>query len=157
MKLTILVANIASGKSSYTKQYPNAFVISKDDIRKTFAKAINLSYIFDSGLEKYINDLALTYCIGAMNICCDHIIIDETNMTWNDRKPYITLAKENGYYCKCVYFEEISEDEAVKRRMDNNHGNIKEALWRVVFRKNKKKYESPSVVEGFDEITYINQ
>ena len=151
MKVSILVGNIASGKSTWTDQYPNAFILSKDKLRYDYGGG---EYVFNPYLEEIIDSVIKLSYDAVLYQQNQHIIIDETNMTKNTRAFYITLAKKYGYVVEIVVFPDLGEDGHVKRRLRNNHGNINEETWRMVYKEKKARYEPPSFTEGFDKIIW---
>ena len=79
MIVEILVGCIGSGKSTYCKQFPNASIISQDELGRK------------GHIREYKEDLADHM---------DHIIIDRMNFNREQRKRYIQLALEAGYQVK---------------------------------------------------------
>jgi predicted kinase len=155
----IMVGNIASGKSTHLEEVkatdPNIVIISKDDIRKMFAKSINKDYIWNEDLEEIINIITIGTFGGYCHIGTQNIYIDETNMTKRDREVFINIARDCDYKITVVIFPDLGEDIHVERRLSNNHGDMSEETWRRVYREKKDKYEEPTYDEGFDYIIYI--
>ena len=166
--LYILIGNIAAGKSTWLKSreidrstgYKSKVIISRDNIRKQFAKSIGREYIYEEYLEKIIHSIIEEYTYGYCHIGTPNIFIDETNMTTSGRQMFIDIASDYGYKITVVVFPDLGEDEHVRRRLLCNHGcelndGLTEDLWRRVYREKKDKYEEPTLEEGFDEIIYV--
>jgi len=156
-KVSMLIGNIGSGKSTWiNKNTTNTVVISKDNIRKDFARCRNKSYLFDESIEIYVHNIVTNYFKGVLHLDYDHIIIDETNMTRETRNPYIVLAKDFDYTVNALVFPDLGEEEHIRRRMLSNHDEtiIRDA-WVDIYRWKKERYEEPTKKEGFDSIIYL--
>jgi len=151
MKVSILVGNIASGKSTWADKYPDAFVLSKDKLRYDYGGG---KYVFDSYLEGTIDSVIKLSYDAVLYQQFQHIIIDETNMTKDIRAFYIMLAKKYGYTVEVIVFPDLGEDIHVKKRLQNNHGDVSEETWRKVYQDNLALYDVPSFTEGFDNIIW---
>lgn len=154
--VTMLVGQIASGKSSLCDKDKDSTVISKDDLRYEFATLVNKAYLYDELLEQNIDTLFKNSFKIMLSLGIDNLIIDETNMTKEGRRYYINKAKEFGYKVKAIVFPDLGEDTHVKRRLNNNHGDTSEETWREVYREKKARYEEPTKEEGFDEVIFYN-
>lgn len=153
--VTVLVGNIASGKSSYLEDNADSAIISRDCIRKQFANTIDEDYIYDEYLERIIHSMIEELMHGLCYIGTVDIIIDETNMTKEGRRMFIEIAKSYRYKTKAIVFPDLGEDIHIKRRLKDNHGDISEETWREVYREKKERYEVPYLEEGFDDIIFI--
>lgn len=158
MKITILVGNIASGKSTYIRDNweEGTFLISKDDHRKAISSYKNKDYIWDETLEEFIHDIILDCFEAALYLNIENIILDETNMAIETRAPYVMLAMKYGYELEAIVFPDYGEGVHVERRMSDNHGKeCSEEMWREVYNRKKDRYEEPSIEEGFNNIIFI--
>jgi len=104
MKLVeILVGPIGAGKSTYCKSFPNASIISQDELGRK------------GHMKEYKEDL-----IDGI----DHIIIDRMNFNKEQRKRYIKLALETKYEVKITTLTG-TYDECLKRVLAReNHPTI---------------------------------
>ncbi len=158
MEVFILIGNIGSGKTTWiNKNYPNEFIISRDNLRKEFAKGINKEYLFDPLIEQNIKNIAKEKLIISLKLHFPKIIIDETNTTIYRRSKIIKLAKKYNYKLIAVIMPKYNLDFSVNRRLSNNHGNVSKTTWENVYEEININYEDPSFDEGFDEIIHVNQ
>lgn len=155
MKVTILIGNIGSGKSTYIKKFPDAYIVSRDDIRYMLG---NGKYLYDEKFEDTIKYISYDVFDRYQDVGLNHIIIDETNMTEDSRYYYISKNQmylpEYRYEVEAIVFKDYGEDEHVRRRLQSNHGDTDEMTWREVYRGLKETYEPPTKEEGFDIIRY---
>ncbi len=157
MKLTILVGNISSGKSTWcNEQIDNGMLLSKDDARKAFAVSIGEKYIYDHVLEEFIHSITLDLLEGMCYIGTENIVLDETNMSKYTRLPFIQVAKKYGYDVEALIFPDKGEDIHVQRRLKDNHGDTSEEVWRDVYRRKQGSYEEPTKDEMIDNIIFID-
>jgi len=159
-KLIVLVGNIGSGKSTWIKKYKetheDVWVVSRDNIRYALGDG---EYIYDKDFESYIQ----YFCSDIFNTLVDKqvgsIIIDETNMTRKVRKRYLRLNNlyipEYRYHTQAIVFPDLGENEHVRRRLGDNHGDTEEGTWIGVYRGLRGAYEAPTGGEGFDEVSFI--
>ncbi|MDR3012101.1 MAG: ATP-binding protein, partial [Chitinispirillales bacterium] len=80
------------------------------------------------------------------------LVIDNTNPTVNDRRKYIDMAKNGGFRVIGCYFE--SDVDAALARNEKRVG--KENLPAVAIKSTYSKLESPTFIEGFDELFYVS-
>jgi len=152
-KIVILVGNIGSGKSTLTKKYvsDNYICISRDAFRYQIGSG---DYIFDAKYESVIH-LTEKFMIEEFMKKRFNLIIDETGINEEMRRPYIQLAKKHNYECIAVELSRISKELAVQRRMNCPHGTGSKNLWERVWEKFEERYVSPTIEEGFDDITKL--
>ena len=152
----VLIGQIASGKSTWVdNQDIESVIISKDDLRETYANMIYEEYIYDDYLEPIIQnicELSLDVCI---HLGVENIIIDETNMTRESRQWVFDTPDISDYRVVAVVLPDLGEDVHVQRRLKDNHGQVTETKWREVYRDKKSRYEEPITEEGFDEVIFI--
>lgn len=153
-QLQILIGNIGNGKSTYCKKLAKQgyLIISKDDIRYSIGAG---TYIFTYEYETAIDHAIKSFCKQLMIDSISSIIIDETNMRKDTRKPYLDLATLYEYNKLAVIFPKLPKEESVARRLKSNHGTISKDLWEEVWERKNSNYEPPTLEEGFNEIQYI--
>jgi D-sedoheptulose 7-phosphate isomerase/D-glycero-D-manno-heptose 1,7-bisphosphate phosphatase len=99
------------------------------------------------------------------------IVIDNTNLTPEARKPFIDWAKEHGLPVVAVVIDTTIEDCQIRhlRRMYQNHGRLffdakdlkeykkssPDLFPSAVFFKAKKQWVPPTSAEGFDHIIHL--
>ena len=125
----ILIGIQASGKTTFCQEYFCDFDIVSLDIIKTRKKEYKtINEIINSG---------------------KNLVIDNTNITIEERKKYIDIAQQNGYKTVGIYFRS-SVDECLKRNSTReNDISLKGIL------STAKKLEQPSYAENFDELYYV--
>ena len=149
-ELQILVGNIGAGKTTYCKQKTREgyVIISKDDIRYSIGAG---TYTFNFDYEPAINLIILMMVIDFMAIGVP-VIIDETNMNKASRYYYLQFANIYKYKKIAVIFKKLSMKESVARRLNKNHGETTEEVWKEVWERFNFIYEAPTKEEGFDII-----
>lgn len=98
----------------------------------------------------------------------EKIIMDNTSVTNDLRKDAIEIGKRNGFYVKCLYFTTSIEECMVNSvsRMIQRYGKVlhNDELKKhkdpnmfpiAVLYSMKKRFETPSLSEGFDEIVKV--
>lgn len=83
------------------------------------------------------------------------IVIDSTNPSIESRKDYIDIAKKYNYHVRCLQMtttENHSRHNSMYRYLYENKPHIPSLVYNIY----KKKYEKPSLQEGFYEIININ-
>lgn len=104
--------------------------------------------------------------LGSVQAClnkCDQLmksgrscVIDNTNVDAETRKKFISLAKSNGIKCRCFVMNtspgQISHNLAFRLLTDSKHSKINPMVMNTM----KKKFASPALSEGFDEIVRVN-
>ena len=166
-KLIIMVGNIASGKTTWIKQFLSGdnsdegkwVVLSKDDLRRMLGAG---SYFWDEQLEPIIHrsftEMLCNFMTWGINI-----ILDETNMDKETRDLYLDFTKyrvSHGYDYKtiAVVMPKISRELAIERRCDNKDSawGFSASTWRNVWEQKQGKFEMPTKEEeDFNEIWEI--
>lgn len=127
MEMIIFIGIPASGKSSLYKDiFFNTHIRISMDLLNTRNKEGKL----------------LRYCFETQS----KMIIDNTNITKEDRKKYIKLAKQNKYKVVGYYFESNISDALERNK--NREDAINEAGIKTKY----KELEKPLYEEGFDHI-----
>ena len=136
MKLTILVGPAGSGKSTYSKQFPNLVRISQDD----------------QGKQLHYRLFAQAVATGA------DIIVDRMNFSVMQREKYIKPAREAGYLVNIVEFRMSRYrclDRCLKRIHNEGHPTIQnEHNASQAVNTFFKSYEKPTELE-YDLYTVI--
>ena len=138
--VTILIGLPASGKSTYAAE-EGSLVLSSDKIREELygdesiqGNPAKVFFILYGMMEEAIND-------GAK-----HIIIDATNMSKRDRSKAIEIAKGGNHIVRAVVMD--TPIAVCVRRNDARERKVPD----FVFDRMLRKYEEPTLSEGFDII-----
>lgn len=154
--LTILVGNIASGKTTLSKKLSmieqDTVVISRDAIRYMLGAG---KYLFDPSLEKYVAKANIRLLRTFLN-SDKNIILDEVNNTANMRNSFTTIAREYDYYVRVLVMPKYSMKYSVDRRMKDPHGDAPRSVWEGVWKKFNESFEPPTLEEDVDEVVYID-
>jgi len=148
--LYILTGNIGSGKTTQAKKYRDrgCVILSRDSFRYALGGG---KYLFDYDIEPIIQEIVQVSFMELLELKVD-ILIDELNTTIKTRKEYIKLAKKHKYNIIGVIMPSLNKEESVKRRMTNNHGDTSEQTWELVWDRFNRKFQPPTLKEGFDRI-----
>lgn len=152
-EVIIIIGNVGSGKSTYTKKLQEKgthVVICRDSMRFGIGAG---TYIFNNEYEPIIKKTALEL-FQKFLILGVNIIVDEVNIACSSREPYIKLAKEQGYKIRAIVMPKLSKEESINRRM-NNPANQTREIWESVWESFDRRYEHPTIEEGFDKIKEI--
>lgn len=127
-----------SGKSQFTKDYiiNNGYVHVNQDTLKTKDKCLKL---FQVSLE-----------------AGKSVVIDNVNISKDQRKVFLDIAKKFNVKCRCLHFitpKEICIHNAYFRNYITN-GNVK-SIPNLVFNIMNKKFQEPELSEGFYTIDKI--
>lgn len=132
MQLIIFIGVQASGKSTFYKEY----------FYKTHLR-INLDMLKTRHRENILFEAAL--------VSKTKMVIDNTNMTRADRARYMQRAKDAEFEVICYYFA-TDLDDALQR---NRQREGKECIPDQGVLATAKRFESPLLQEGFDEIYQV--
>jgi len=91
--------------------------------------------------------LIFTACLGAKQ----KFVVDNTNLTREEREKYIFIAKEFGFKIVAFYFQ-TNLAKAIER---NNQRIGRARVPETVLFGASGKLQIPSFAEGFDEIYYV--
>ena len=148
--LILLIGNIASGKSTLSKEYAEKgyVVVSRDAIRYMVGAG---EYVFNPDLEPVIKTgtQALLEKFLEDELC---IVYDEVNVCESLRQPTIELAKKYGYTITAVVLPRISKKKSVNRRVKDPHGTDDRDVWNTVWTNFNLMFQFPTLAEGIDEI-----
>lgn len=148
----LLVGNIGSGKSTWTRKNKDlGIVISRDYFRYMFGSDF---YIYKEELEPIIKNIE-QFTIELLMQNKHNIIIDEVGINKNERKQYINLAKQYNYKVIAIVLTKLSKEQSLINRMNHDSRGYTKEEWANVWEKFDKMYENPDLNEGIDLINFI--
>eukprot|EP00026_Physarum_polycephalum_P007454 Phypoly_transcript_07514.p1 GENE.Phypoly_transcript_07514~~Phypoly_transcript_07514.p1 ORF type:complete len:353 (+),score=73.02 Phypoly_transcript_07514:542-1600(+) len=135
-EMVLFVGFPASGKSTLAKRYmiPKGYVHVNRDTLKTPAKCLKVA-------EDAISD-------------GKSVVVDNTNPDKASRAAYIDLAKEAGIPVRCFRFE-VDEKLAQHLNYFRERLGISPHVPRIGYNMYKKKFQEPTLSEGFSEVKKI--
>ncbi len=146
----ILIGNIASGKTTYTKDVldPKTIVVCGDNI----TDCVHAKYTeYSVGLKPLYKAVEHTIITQAAAADCD-IVIDRMNASKKSRQRYISLAKSLGYSVVAVIMDQSDASTHATRRFECESRGVSLDTWIGVANGFVKQYEKPTHKEGFDDI-----
>jgi len=132
MNMILFTGIQATGKSEFYKR----------NFYKTHIR-INLDMLRTRNREKILIEACLT--------TKQSFVVDNTNLTRDERKRYIDEAKNAGFKVIGYYFKS-SISEAIER---NEQREGKEKVPPVAIRGSHAKLELPSLAEGYNQLFYV--
>ena len=138
-EMVINVGLPASGKSSFAHKYliPNDYHYVNRDTLKTPKRCLMET---EKALQQNKS-----------------VVIDNTNVTQEERKSYIDLAKKYNIKCRCLLFTTSKEvcihNNHFRNFITNNEVFI---IPQIVYNIMNKKYEEPQLKEGFTSIDKVD-
>jgi predicted kinase len=152
-KMIVLVGNIGSGKSFYSKKLVKEGyrIVSRDSLRSMINAG---DYVFDRDKEPIVHEMTVR-CVYALLSQFENIVIDETNVSKKMRSKYIEMAKKWDYELEAHVLPMISKEESIQRRMNDNHGDNSKETWEEVWDRFDNRYCEPTIEEGFDEVVKL--
>jgi predicted kinase len=143
MKIVVLVGLPGSGKSTYLEQI-GAVGLSSDAVRKLLADDETDQTIHERVFQTVRHLLRQRLEIGRAVT-----YIDATNLTPEERKPYVEIGKSFGCEVEAVFFDVPLE---VCRERNARRARVvpEEALTAMA-----AKLVPPSEAEGFDRVTVV--
>lgn len=130
-ELVLMIGIQASGKTTFAKSHfvQTRVYISLDVLKTRFQENLKL--------KQAISD-------------SKNIVVDNTNVTKKEREKYISLAKKNNYKVIGYYFV-----PNVKLSLIRNRNPDRISVPQVAIFDRLKKFEIPTLDEGFDEIFQV--
>jgi len=144
MRIVVLVGLPGSGKSTYLERI-GAAGLSSDTIRKWLADDETDQTIHDRVFQTLRYLLRHRLMLGR-----PVTYIDATNLTPEERRPYIGMGKSYGCDVEAVFFD-VPLDVCRERNAARSRVVPEEALTKLA-----AKLVPPSVAEGFTRVTVIN-
>jgi len=143
MRIVVLIGLPGSGKSTYLDQM-GVTGLSSDAIRKLLADDETDQTIHDRVFQTMRYLLRHRLALGR-----PITYIDATNLTPEERRPYISIGQSYGCELEAIFFdaplEVCRERNASRRRVVPDD----------VLAKMADKLLAPSVTEGFDHVTVV--
>lgn len=125
----IFIGIQASGKSTfYEKFFPNYTHINLDTLHTRHRESLKLQECIDQKSD---------------------FVVDNTNVTMDDRKRYIDAAKSAGYHVIGYYFR-----SSIKESVERNEQRERKVP-RIAIAGTSNRLQLPSYSEGFDELYYV--
>jgi len=149
-KLTILVGNIGSGKSTKARELVKQGyrVVSRDAVRYMMGAG---SYVFDTTLEPTIKRSIHALLEEFLKDDVD-IVYDEVNVSKEMREPIIRLAKKYNYEITAIVIPSNDRELCINRRLNDPHGEFDRGDWEYVWETFNDMYERPTLDEGINII-----
>jgi len=153
-KLILIVGNIGSGKSTYSKKLKKDYVIiSRDALRCILG---NGDYVFLNTFEPAVHRAEMAFFEGLLESGVN-LVVDETNSSLRVRAMYLCLAKLYKYHTTAIVLPKLSKKECVDRRMNDSSRNYTRTDWEKVWDMFDRIYEEPTRKEGFNRIIKVKQ
>lgn len=145
--LILLVGNVASGKSTFAGGYisRNAVLLSSDSFRAVIGSGEE-----DQTVSKQVFEILRWNTEYFLKNSIYTVIVDATNKTEKDRKPFIDIAKKWGANVTCYYF-----DVPLEKCIERNKLRSRIVPDDIII-KFQDKLQIPSIYEGFDEIYWVD-
>lgn len=143
MRIVVLVGLPGSGKSTYLQRI-GAIGLSSDAIRKTLVDDETDQTIHDRVFQTLRYLLRQRLVLGR-----PATYIDATNLTPQERSPYIGIGKSYGCEIEAVFFD-VPLEVCLARNAGRARVVPEEAMAAMA-----KKLVPPALAEGFDRVTVV--
>ena len=143
MRIVVLVGLPGSGKSTYLEQI-GAGVLSSDAIRRLLADDETDQTIHDRVFQTLRYLLRQRLALGR-----PATYIDATNLTVEERSPYIGIGRSHGCEVEAIYFDvplEVCRERNARRQRVVPDEVLDKMAARLV---------APAAAEGFDRVTLL--
>jgi predicted kinase len=143
MRIVVLVGLPGSGKSTWLQRTAGGG-ISSDAVRKLLADDET-----DQSIHTFVFQTVRYLLEQRIAIGRPVSYVDATNLTPEERRPYIAIARCHGYRVEAVFFD-VPLEVCMRRNSGRSRVVPAEALEKMA-----AKLIVPSVAEGFDEVSVI--
>lgn len=157
-KMIILVGPPASGKSTWRTKFLASTteewtIASTDDLVDAWAAERGLTYNEAHPKAPWGQfNKTFKYAVRDALTAGKNIIIDRTSMSEKNRKEYFKNLPE-GYEVEAVVF--VVPQPELERRMKDRFEKTGKSVPHVALLSMNKRYQAPTLEEGFTKITYI--
>jgi len=158
LTLELLVGNIASGKSTYTKEKfqsaANYLMVNDDSI-------VNLVHggnykLYDKNLKNLYKDIEHSI-ISAASGNNYNVVVDRPNHTYSMRRRYIGLAKSFDMSVHVILFGRMEPITHAYRRFNSDSRGYDLNYWEKVAKYHDENFQAPNKEkEGFDRLSFYN-
>jgi len=152
----ILVGPIASGKSTYSRQFSKyGSIIINDDAIVNALHCDNYK-LYDEHLKPLYKSVENTILQMAL-LLRRNVIIDRPNYSRAMRRRYIGIAKSMDAVVHVIKFPESALEAHAARRANSDGRGWGYDEWLKIAEAHKKQYEEPHIDEGIDRIITITE
>lgn len=147
--LELLIGNIASGKSSWTRPRTAAgwITVNHDSLVRSMHGG---RYDWERQVPGLKTELGVLI-VGAAGAAGRSVVVDNTNRSRNDRQPFIEAARRSGLRVRAVLFPKASPETHARRRFQSDARDMSYDYWLEVARLVERDWEPPGD-EEVDEL-----
>ncbi len=156
--LYLLVGLPGTGKSTYikdvlSKTLKNYVVVSSDDVLERIATEKNKTYddIFLDNIDAATQESNSIFEKALKNNLS--IVVDKTNLSIKSRKKWLQRCGDR--YNKIAVIFEV-DDHTICNRLEQRSKQSGKTIRPQIFIDMKKRYQPPSLGEGFDQIIKVD-